>query len=81
MGGIEGAATLEKAFNKTYGLNLQFKFTPGPRCRSSRAESFKKRKPGQPSSTDLFVGSENHVARMSLKRVEWTKISLISPRR
>ena len=22
MGGIEGAATLEKAFNKTYGLNL-----------------------------------------------------------
>ena len=32
MGGIEGAATLEKAFNKTYGLNLQFKYTPGPVC-------------------------------------------------
>ncbi|HEX2932407.1 MAG TPA: hypothetical protein VHV54_21950, partial [Candidatus Binatia bacterium] len=30
MGGFEGAQSLEKAFNKTYGLNLQFKFTPGP---------------------------------------------------
>jgi ABC-type Fe3+ transport system substrate-binding protein len=31
-------------------------------------------KAGQPSSSDLFVGSENHVARMPLKSVEWTKI-------
>ena len=30
MGGIEGAQTMEKAFNKTYGLNLPFKFSPGP---------------------------------------------------
>lgn len=30
-------------------------------------------KAGQPSSTDLFVGSENHVARMALKSVEWMK--------
>src|SRR5262245_7876844 len=30
MGGIEGADAMEKTFNKVYGLNLQFKFTPGP---------------------------------------------------
>ena len=28
MGGIEGAATLEKAFNKTYGLNLPIQIHP-----------------------------------------------------
>ena len=74
MGGIEGAATLEKAFNKTYGLNLQFKFTPGPAMPQFASRIIQEAKAGQPSSSDLFVGSENHVARMSLKSVEWTKI-------
>jgi ABC-type Fe3+ transport system substrate-binding protein len=74
MGGIEGAAVLEKAFNKTYGLNLQFKFTPGPAMPQFASRIIQEAKAGQPSSTDLFVGSENHVARMSLRSVEWTKI-------
>jgi len=73
MGGIEGAATLEKAFNKTYGLNLQFKYTPGPAMPQFASRIIQEAKAGQPSSTDLFVGSENHVARMSLKSVEWAK--------
>ena len=30
-------------------------------------------KAGQSASSDLFIGSENHVARMSLKKFEWTK--------
>ena len=30
MGGIEGARAMERGFNKTYGLNFQFKYTPGP---------------------------------------------------
>jgi iron(III) transport system substrate-binding protein len=74
MGGIEGAAAMEKAFNKTYGLNLQFKFTPGPAMPQFASRIIQEAKAGQPSSSDLFVGSENHVARMSLKSVEWTKI-------
>jgi len=74
MGGIEGAATMEKAFNKTYGVNLQFKFTPGPAMPQFASRIIQEAKAGQPSSSDLFVGSENHVARMSLKSVEWTKI-------
>jgi len=73
MGGIEGAATLEKAFNKTYGLNLQFKYTPGPAMPQFASRIIQEAKAGQPASTDLFVGSENHVARMSLKSVDWTK--------
>ena len=31
-------------------------------------------KAGQPASSDLFIGSENHVARMSLKKLDWPKI-------
>lgn len=73
MGGIEGAATLEKAFNKTYGLNIPFKYTPGPAMPQFASRIIQEAKAGQLSSTDLFVGSENHVARMSLKSVEWAK--------
>jgi iron(III) transport system substrate-binding protein len=80
MGGIEGAAALEKAFNKTYGLNLQFKFTPGPAMPQFASRIIQEAKAGQPSSTDLFVGSENHVARMPLRSVEWPKVfSHITP--
>ncbi|HEY2922551.1 MAG TPA: ABC transporter substrate-binding protein, partial [Candidatus Binatia bacterium] len=74
MGGIEGLQAMEKAFNKTYALNLQFKFTPGPAMPQFASRIIQEAKAGQPSSTDLFVGSENHVARMPLKSVEWTKI-------
>jgi len=73
MGGIEGAATLEKAFNKSYGLNLPFRYTPGPAMPQFASRIIQEGKAGQPSSTDLFVGSENHVARMSLKSIEWSK--------
>jgi iron(III) transport system substrate-binding protein len=73
MGGIEGVQTIEKSFNKTYGLNLQFKFTPGPAMPQFASRIIQEAKAGQPSSSDLFVGSENHVARMSLKSVDWSK--------
>ncbi len=73
MGGIEGADAMEKAFNKTYGLNLPFKFTPGPAMPQFASRIIQEAKAGQPSSSDLFVGSENHVARMPLKSIEWTK--------
>ena len=74
MGGIEGAQTMEKAFNKAYDLNLQFKFTPGPAMPQFASRIIQEAKAGQPASTDLFVGSENHVARMTLRSVEWAKI-------
>ncbi|HYA28375.1 MAG TPA: ABC transporter substrate-binding protein [Acidobacteriota bacterium] len=74
MGGIEGAEAMEKAFNKTYGLNLQFKYTPGPAMPQFASRIIQEAKAGQPSSTDLYVGSENHVARMPLRSVEWPQI-------
>lgn len=74
MGGIEGAQAMERAFNKTYGLNLQFKFTPGPAMPQMASRIIQEGKANQPATSDLFVGSENHVARMSLKSIEWTRL-------
>ena len=74
MGGIEGARAMEKAFNKTYGLNIQFKYTPGPAMPQFASRIIQEAKAGQPASSDLFIGSENHVARMSLKKFDWTRI-------
>ncbi len=73
MGGIEGVRAMEKAFNKTYGLHLQFNYTPGPAMPQMASRIIQEAKAGQPATSDLFVGSENHVARMSLKKVDWTK--------
>ena len=74
MGGIEGVQTIEKAFNKAYGLNLPFKFSPGPSMPQLASRIIQEGKAGQSASSDLFIGSENHVARMNLKKLEWTKI-------
>lgn len=74
MGGIEGVQTIEKAFNKTYGLNLSFKYSPGPAMPQLASRIIQEGKAGQSASSDLFIGSENHVARMNLKKLEWTKI-------
>jgi ABC-type Fe3+ transport system substrate-binding protein len=76
MGGIEGAQTMEKAFNKKYGLSLPFKFSPGPAMPQFASRIIQEEKAGQPASSDLFIGSENHVARMSLKKLDWPKIFL-----
>ena len=73
MGGIEGAAAMEKVFNKTYGLNLPFKFSPGPAMPQFASRIIQEAKAGQPATTDLFIGSENHVARMALKQFDWPK--------
>jgi ABC-type Fe3+ transport system substrate-binding protein len=74
MGGIEGAQAMEKAFNKAYGLNLPFKFSPGPAMPQFASRIIQEAKAGQPASSDLYIGSENHVARMNLKKLEWTKV-------
>ena len=73
MGGIDGIRAMEKAFAKTYGLNLPFKYTPGPAMPQFASRIIQEAKAGQPASSDLFIGSENHVVRMMLKKFEWTK--------
>jgi iron(III) transport system substrate-binding protein len=73
MGGVEGAQAMEKAFNKTYHLNLEFKYTTGIPMPQMASRLIQEAKAGQPASSDLFIGSENHVARMSLKKMDWSK--------
>src|ERR1041384_5875774 len=47
MGGIEGAQAMEKAFNKKYGLNLPFKFSPGPAMPQVASRTLQEEKAGQ----------------------------------
>ncbi|MGE5216124.1 MAG: ABC transporter substrate-binding protein, partial [Chloroflexota bacterium] len=74
MGGIDGAQAMEKAFNKMYGVNLPFKFSPGPSMPQMASRIIQEGKAGQTATSDLFIGSENHVVRMSLKQFDWSKI-------
>lgn len=78
MGGIEGVQTIEKAFNKAYGLNLPFKFSPGPSMPQLASRIIQEGKAGQSASSDLFIGSENHVARMNLKNSSGRRFFRIS---
>ena len=73
MGGIEGVRAMEKAFKKTYDLNLQFNYTPGPAMPQMASRIIQEAKAGQPANSDLFIGSENHLARMSLKQFDWAR--------
>src|SRR5262249_58824049 len=73
MGGIEGVRAMEKAFAKTYGINPQFKFSPGPAMPQFASRIIQEARAGQPASSDLFIGSGKHLARMSLKKFELTK--------
>jgi ABC-type Fe3+ transport system substrate-binding protein len=73
LGGIEGARAMERAFNRTYGLNVQFRYTPGPAMPQLASRIIQEAKAGQPASSDLFIGSENHVSRMPLRKVDWTR--------
>ena len=47
MGGIEGARAMERAFNKTYGLNIQF-IRLAPPCRSLQVGLFRRQRPAKP---------------------------------
>src|SRR5258706_13911991 len=68
MGGIEGAEAMEKAFNKTYGLNLPFKFTPGPAMPQLASRIIQEGKAGHPATSNPFIGSRNQLRRASLKK-------------
>src|ERR1043165_2325158 len=71
MGGIEGAQTMEKAFNKKYGLNLPFKFSPGPAMPQFASRIIQEEKAGQPPRSDLFIGSGSGIVGVWAKKNGW----------
>ncbi|HLG69987.1 MAG TPA: ABC transporter substrate-binding protein [Chloroflexota bacterium] len=63
-------------FNKAYGLNVKFQFTPGPQMRDQAAKTIQEVQTGRPPSSDLFLGYGDTLAVMAdnkaLEQVDWS---------
>jgi iron(III) transport system substrate-binding protein len=74
-GGAEAVPRLADGFNRHYGLQLSVQFTPGPDMPQMAARVIQQYQAGRASDTDIFLGSENHIAMLiqadALIPVDW----------
>jgi iron(III) transport system substrate-binding protein len=79
MGGSEGARKFEAVFNRMYGLNTKFNFTPGPSMTDMAGRVTQEVAAGRKTSTDILVGTESHygelVQRAVLEEYDYTRLS------
>jgi iron(III) transport system substrate-binding protein len=61
VGGSDGVRRLAEGFNRTYGLNVDVRFTPGPAMPEVASKVVQEYQAGRPASTDIVVGYANHV--------------------
>jgi len=66
LGQEQGARDIENALNKTYGLNIKVKYTPGPSMPQLATRTIQEVKAGMKTSTDLYVGVEVSIPAMVL---------------
>ena len=72
-------AALEKGLNKTYGINVRLKTTPGPqRVEADAADHRRGPRPAAPASTDVFFAPSRQTIPSdqagALLRVDWKKL-------
>ena len=79
LGGSEGAKKFELLFNKMYGLNVRFNFTPGPTMTEMAGKVTQEAAAGRKASTDILVGTESHfgdlLGRHVLEEYDYTRLS------
>lgn len=79
LGGSEGARKFEALFNRMYGLNTRFNFTPGPSMTDMTGKVTQEVAAGRKTSTDILVGTESHygdlVKRAVLEEYDYTRLS------
>jgi ABC-type Fe3+ transport system substrate-binding protein len=77
LGGSEGVARLVEGFNRTYGLTLDVRFTPGPSMPNMAAKIAEEYQAARTATTDVVVGYAIQMATMlqadALEPVEWTR--------
>jgi hypothetical protein len=64
FGGRKGLAELESAFNKKFGLKTRISFAAGPDMNARAARHITEIKSGRKVSSDIFLGSQSHLALM-----------------
>src|SRR5439155_25489090 len=74
-GGNEGVRRWAEGFNKLYGLNVSFLFTPGPAMPEVAARVANEFLASRTASTDILIGSETHIISGmqagALESVDW----------
>ncbi len=74
-GGKEAVERWNQGFNRAYGLNITFKFTPGPSMPDVAARIAQEYQAGRPAVSDVYIGSEAHIAALIqanvLEPVDW----------
>jgi iron(III) transport system substrate-binding protein len=65
MGGTDGARRITEGLNRTYGLNLNVQFTPGPSMANMMTKLTEETAAGRRASTDVMVGYGVHMAALT----------------
>jgi ABC-type Fe3+ transport system substrate-binding protein len=75
FGGADGARRFAEGFNKLYGINVQFRFTPGPAPNEVAGRAVQEYQSGRTASTDvLLLGGAPLSGILNadmLERVDW----------
>jgi len=78
FGGQKTLSLLEAAFNKKFGLNAKIRFAAGPEMNAMAARVITELKSGAKSSTDIYHGSQSHLALLhkekALEKVNYSGI-------
>ena len=80
-GGINDAEAFqkwEKGMRSHYGIDVKLRLTTAPNMPRNAARLIQEFKAGKPATTDLFLGSENHLISLwrsnVLESVNWTEL-------
>lgn len=75
MGGTDGIRQLAEGFKRTYGLNLNVQFTPGPDMVAMAAKISQEAQSKKTATTDIVVGYDQQINTMAranaLEGVDW----------
>ena len=78
LGGNEGTKEITTAMNALFGAKIVTRFTPGPNANESLNAIIVANSVNRPSPTDVFIGSNQHGALISEKKVglevDWTAL-------
>ncbi|HLH25762.1 MAG TPA: extracellular solute-binding protein [Chloroflexota bacterium] len=74
-GSSESVPRWGEGANRAYGLNLDVRYTPAPAMPELMNRLIQEQQSGRPASTDVFIGSSEHVVPMmranALEAVDW----------
>lgn len=78
LGGDAGLRQMLETMNKMYGTNIRLQFTPGPDFPTMLNKLTQEKAAGQRASTDIFIGTSNHIAEGTenrmLRQIDWNSI-------